>query len=240
MKNYIHSQVIHNQSAASVVVPIILKKQNIKSVVDFGCGLGNWLLEFQNNGISRLKGYEYNIDIPKLVVNKAMIEQKDLTQWINCDTKYDLAICLEVAEHLPAESADILIRSLTDHSDFILFSAALPMQGGQNHINEQPFMYWVDKFNKLGYDCSSLIRNEIWDNKKVDWWYKQNMLIVRKISQNEISQETKIVNSYHPEYVEALNEQLKFTDFVKGGGMGINYSMKILYRAIKNKFPKNK
>ncbi len=136
---------------------------------------------------------------------------------------------------MPEKSADNIVKSLTNHSDTILFSAALPYQGGQNHINEQYFQYWVAKFNKLGYEFNSDLREEIWDNEKVDWWYRQNIFIVKKKSDSPINQSKKINSSYHPVYIEAKNEQLKYADFVQEGGLGIITSFNIFLRSIKRK-----
>jgi hypothetical protein len=89
-------------------------------------------------------------------------------------------ISLEVAEHLPESSAAGFIHSLTQHGDIIVFSAALPGQGGQNHINEQWKDYWISYFNAEGYKVFDLIRPLIWNNLLVDWWYKQNIMVFAK------------------------------------------------------------
>ncbi len=234
MRTYIHTTDIHNQNAASVLVPILMSKYKPSSVVDFGCGLGNWLLEFKSNGVKHLKGYEFNIDPDKLVIDTSLIEKKDLTQLFNIDNKFDLAICLEVAEHLPETAADKLIESITNHSDVIIFSAALPFQGGQNHINEQSFMYWVEKFNKYGYECSEQIRREIWDNKKVDWWYKQNIFVAKKMINGSIQQE-KLFDAYHPGYVRCIQNLLEDEKDNRDGKLGIVDSFKIFLNAFLNK-----
>jgi SAM-dependent methyltransferase len=202
---YIHFEKEHNQSAASKIVPLLVKSISPKSVVDFGCGLGNWLFEFQQHGVDDIKGYEYFINEDKIVINSNLIEKKDLSSIISSDKKFDLVICLEVAEHLPEKSADNIVKSLTNHSDTILFSAALPHQGGQNHINEQYFQYWVAKFNKLGYEFNSDLREEIWDNEGVDWWYRQNIFIVKKKSGGE-----RQINSP----IKGLKSILKALNFV--------------------------
>jgi hypothetical protein len=106
--------------------------------------------------------------------------KKNLTSFFDLEKKYDLLISLEVAEHLPENAANTFIKSLTNHSDYILFSAAIPGQGGQYHINEQWPNYWNEKFIENGYEAYDILRNHFWNNKNVFWWYKQNMILYVK------------------------------------------------------------
>lgn len=62
------------------------------------------------------------------------------------DRRPDLAICLEVGEHLSPELGDRLVRLLSELSSTIVFSAAPRGQGGIAHINEQPREYWIRRF----------------------------------------------------------------------------------------------
>jgi hypothetical protein len=101
----------------------------------------------------------------------------DLSFPFKLDRKFDLLISLEVAEHLKEESADDFIQSLCAHSDLILFSAAIPFQGGQNHLNEQHPTYWIQKFESHGYHVYDPIRPLVWNSTEVDVWYKQNMFL---------------------------------------------------------------
>ncbi len=91
--------------------------------------------------------------------------------------KYDLVESLEVAEHLSPSRADSFVEELTKLGDVILFSAAITGQGGVNHINEQMPSYWAKKFLRLGYVGIDCIRPQIWNNKQVEVWYRQNIFI---------------------------------------------------------------
>ena len=61
-----------------------------------------------------------------------------------------------------------------------MFSAAIPYQGGQNHINEQEPNYWIEKFENEGFKLFDILRPLFWDNTEVDSWYRQNMLLFTK------------------------------------------------------------
>lgn len=148
---------------AECLIPIIDNLIHPKSVVDVGCGSGAWLSVFKNKyncNILGIDGEYVNINNTLLSDNEFLphnLEKKiDIIQ-INHD-KFDLAISLEVAEHLSPSRAEGFVEDLTKLSDAILFSAAIPLQGGVNHINERPITYWVDLFQKKGFVPINCIR----------------------------------------------------------------------------------
>lgn len=227
---YKHS--IHDEfdASPSIIVPILLRIFNIKSVVDVGCGIGNWLLEFQKHQVSDLLG----IDGPHL--NKSLylldLEQlsiKDLEKPIRLNRKFDLAISLEVAEHLSKESAENFIKSLCSLSDNIVFSAAVPNQGGQNHLNENWPSYWKSIFQRNGYHFYDVIRPAIWSNQSVRFWYRQNMFIATKhpLKFENITETLPVIDFIHPSMLELkLQEALN-------GEFGIRIGLKTLINSIK-------
>src|SRR4029077_4199049 len=93
---------------------------------------------------------------------------------------------LEVAEHLPGFSAGAFVESLKKAGPVGRFAAAIPFQGGVNHVNEQWAEYWVKLFAQRGYGVIDCIRRRIWDNEQVVYYYAQNMLIFcrRDVLQN--------------------------------------------------------
>ena len=90
---------------------------------------------------------------------------------------FELAQSLEVAEHLDHIFAANFVKLLTSLADVVLFSAAIPYQGGVCHINEQPPAYWAELFAKQGYVCLDFLRPSIWGDESVLWWYRQNLLV---------------------------------------------------------------
>jgi hypothetical protein len=87
-------------------------------------------------------------------------------------------LALEVAEHLEPCSADAFVGSLTEHGKVIAFSAAIPAQGGQGHLNEQWPSYWLEKFRTRGYLPIDCLRRKLWDVPSMLWWYAQNILLL--------------------------------------------------------------
>ncbi len=154
-----------------------------RSVIDVGCGTGAWLLAFKEGGATELVGLDGDW------VHEGELLDRDI-RFIACDlnerqqlptsVRADLAMSLEVAEHLEESSADSFVHTLTDFSDVVLFSAAYSGQGGTNHINEQPHTYWAQKFGSRGYVPFDIFRARFWADASIDWWYRQNVFLYVK------------------------------------------------------------
>jgi SAM-dependent methyltransferase len=167
-----------NRDSAQHVVPLVSSLIHPSSVVDVGCGSGAWLDIFRNHGAGRILGLDgRHVDPDWLCIPKGCFRAVDLTQPFQLSEFFDLAVCLEVAEHLPKQSAGGLIGSLVRLAPVVLFSAAVPLQGGTHHVNEQWPAYWQDHFEQHGYRMLDLIRKEIWSKPEVQFWYRQNILL---------------------------------------------------------------
>lgn len=233
---YIHEENVHNTDAASIVVPFIINLLNPKSIADIGCGLGTWLKVFQDNGVKDIIGIDgHHLNKSQLVIDKELVLLKDLEQPFSMDRKFDLAMSLEVAEHLKESSAKDFVSSITKLSDVILFSAAITKQGGQNHINEQLPSYWSNLFAKEGFTFIDVVRHNFWNNPKVDIWYRQNIfLIVKNEKLNEFANVARFnqLDIIHPElYTSKLNQ-------MEDGRMGMAFPFNVLVKTLIRGFKK--
>jgi hypothetical protein len=174
------------QSSAQTIVPIILDKFKIRSVVDVGCGDGTWLKTFGAFGIDDVYGIDGGyITGDFLQIPMDRFQSMDLSFPVQLGRRYDLVVSLEVAEHLPEASAQRFIRFLVSLGPLVYFSAAIPRQGGRAHINEQWQSYWIKQFAVHGFRPLDLIRPEIWSNNQVAPWYSQNSFIFADESQKQ-------------------------------------------------------
>lgn len=203
---YIHDEVVHNSNAAREVLPVLFKVYKPQSIIDIGCGLANWIQVAKEFGVEKVLGVDGDyVDRTLLKIAPQEFVEKDLRKEFNLNQKFDLAICLEVAEHLPAEAAKNLVQSLVNHADVIMFSAAVPGQGGQNHINEQWPEYWQKIFLQYDFEMIDFFRAKIWNNTRIERWYRQNLfLVVKKGHFLDSGYNKDALAIIHPELFEAI------------------------------------
>lgn len=225
---YIHTNKFHNMEAPRVIVEKVLEVIQPKSVIDIGCGLGTFLKAFKENDIYDVLGLDGSWVDKKMLreyLDEGEFMEVDLECKINYIKKYDLAISLEVAEHLSSDSAAIFVENLVNASDVILFSAAIPLQGGQNHINEQWVEFWQNEFAKYDYVFFDLIRKKTWNCTQVNWWYKQNMFLVSckkdVFDDYACAESNPILNIIHPEHY--LLKAKEYKDFRLGKSRAKEY-----------------
>ena len=167
-----------SRASAQEIVPLVMELVAPRSVVDVGCGLGTWLAVFRTHGVEDVVGVDGPYVDPTLIEIPAdRMRRADLTRPLTLGRRFDLAVSLEVGEHLPAAAAATLVASLTAVSDVVLFSGAAPFQGGTDHVNEQWPAYWMALFAGHGYGAIDGIRWQVWDNARVVPCYAQNTLL---------------------------------------------------------------
>jgi SAM-dependent methyltransferase len=166
------------QESAREILPIVLELVKPASIIDIGCGTGHWLATANQLGVSEVLGVDggWIRDAP-LAIRPDQIMVHDLATPLKLNRRFDLALSLEVGEHLPASAARGLLQSICGAADIVLFSAAIPGQGGRHHVNEQWPQYWADIFMDFEYGCYDVVRSQVWSNPRVTWYYAQNCLL---------------------------------------------------------------
>ena len=180
---YAHNQASSKESAQQIVslVMKLMSPRQPNRVVDFGCGIGTWLCVFKENNVAETIGVDGDwVPQENLLIQKDDFIKADLRRLPSLDTHFDLVVSLEVAEHLPSENAETFIDVLVAHGPVILFSAAMPFQGGVDHVNERWPAYWAALFDDRGYVAVDCLRRKVWGSDKVKWWYAQNILMFVK------------------------------------------------------------
>ena len=159
--------------SAENIVPLVKGEVAIATMLDVGGGKGVWGKVWEEHGVfATVLDGDY--------VTEPLVEDfrpQDLSQPFDLGQRFDLVQTLEVAEHLPETSARDFVASIARHGDIVLFSAAVPGQGGEHHVNEQPLKYWRKLFAEAGYACFDALRPHLRDNKDVMPWYRYNILL---------------------------------------------------------------
>jgi hypothetical protein len=235
-------------SSAREILPYVNEMISPKSVIDIGCGTGEWLKVWKDIlGIEDVRGVEGPYIDPELfAIHSSHLVTQDLKEPYRESRKYDLAMSLEVGEHLPKESADVLVKTLTGLSDVVLFSAAIPGQEGTYHINEQFPEFWAHLFNEAGYCTVDILREKIWNLPDVEYWYKQNILLfIRQeklqqfptLKENSMSVNRHYLTRIHPDLLELKNKRIRETSTLFGF---INWKWVVFkYKYIKRNQTKN-
>ncbi len=173
-ETYLHG----TRASAAEIVEALWPTVQPSSAVDVGCGVGVFLAALAAKGVKDLCGVDGEWIAPEqLLVPRELFVRHDLREPFRLGRRFDLALCMEVAEHLPPAAAAPLVESLCLLAPIVLFSAAIPLQGGVGHLNEQWPEYWVRLFAARGYVVLDCIRSRIWESDKVFWWYAQNTLL---------------------------------------------------------------
>ncbi|MBI4779469.1 methyltransferase domain-containing protein [Candidatus Falkowbacteria bacterium] len=183
-QKFFNSALKLENSSAKEFTAILIKHFWPKSVIDIGCGIGVYLAEFKANNI-KIIGFDGS---PAAIIGSLAgdkIKLHDLCRPLKLSSKFDLCLCLEVAEHLEKNCAQTLISTLTGLSSTIICTAATPGQGPLSigHINEQPPEYWQKLFGqknfKLDKELTKKIKREM-KKKKIIWWLTKNLMIFKK------------------------------------------------------------
>ena len=216
-------------TSAQEVVAILRQFLRPASVIDVGCGTATWLSVWREHGVEDVFGVDGDYVNPEwLKIPKDRFMAFDLNCPLKLERTFELASTLEVAEHIPPEHADQFVDSMVRLSPVVLFSAAIPHQGGVFHVNEQWQAYWAERFARRDYLAVDCVRPRVWTNKAVSVAYRQNILLyVRRDAlarnaalrrEHEMTRDGQL-SSAHPEsYLEkvrALEGDISFKRALK-------------------------
>jgi SAM-dependent methyltransferase len=170
--------------SARYVLPKVNAELQPESILDVGCGAGAWLSVHCELGMHDVVGIDgHYVDRSVLMFNESHFFPSDISKRFDLGRTFDLVQCLEVGEHVPKSSSNVLVDNLVRHGRRVLFSAAVPGQGGENHINEQRYEYWRYLFAQHDYVLFDFVRPLIGGDKRVEPWYRYNILLFVHVSE---------------------------------------------------------
>ncbi len=165
--------------SARAVISQILPHIHVASVLDVGCAVGTWLRAWAEHGVLDYQGVDGDyVDRDRLEIPSERFTAVDLNAGFDLRRQFDLVQSFEVAEHIDSAAADAFVDVLSRHARrYVLFSAAPPGQGGENHVNEQPYEYWRRRFARRDFVAVDGLRPQIIDNKQISYWYRYNSIL---------------------------------------------------------------
>jgi SAM-dependent methyltransferase len=225
-----------NRYSAERILNILWDYMQPSSVLDVGCGIGTWLATLQSRGVKDVCGIDGPwLNADNLRCDRSLVQVCDFEAGFNLGRRFDLVICLEVAEHLAPNAAEHFVETLTKHSPAILFSAAIPFQGGYHHVNEQFLPYWIERFARHRFHPLDIIRGRIWDDSRILWWLRQNIVLFAHEEFIACSERLSVaptvysrpLSIVHPEFyllrLQALQNQIhqfqQLSDLLRTGGV---------------------
>jgi len=242
---YIEGSYNHLQStrpSALEIIPEIIKLVQPTSVIDLGCGIGVWLSVFQELGVENVTGVDGHwVDQKKIKIPKENFISADLNQTFSLKKEFDLAISVETAEHLSADSAETFVESLIKLAPVILFSAAVPFVPGNMHINCQWPSYWAKHFSNRGYVAVDVIRSKLWSNPRVMWCYSQGILLFVKkellssyplLEAEKVESDLTQLDVIHPTYYLKIVKELNYEKTLRKNSSFL--SKKNMFKKFKN------
>jgi hypothetical protein len=202
--DYDHTRNLHSADGPREAFGCIFANDLPKSLLDVGCGTGTWLKAARDSGVDDVYGVD-GISVPgeSFLVSRSLFSQQDFTRPWNLGRRFDAALCLEVAEHLDEPFAEQLLDTIVAHADTVIFSAACPGQRGQHHVNCQWPNWWQRRFNDRGYVCDDAVRWRIWNNTRIEPWYRQNIFCAVR-DRSRAGTETRIPSVVHPELLDEV------------------------------------
>src|SRR5579863_7296948 len=170
--------------AAEAILPLLWQRRHFNSVIDIGCGTGAWLSVAKRLGAADISGVDGpHVPTDAMIVDPSFIVAADLEESLPIRRACDLCLCLEVAEHLSPARAPSFVADLAALGKVIAFSAAIPFQGGDGHLNEMWPEYWAELFRGHGLHAWDELRSEIWNVREIPWWYRQNLILFASASE---------------------------------------------------------
>ncbi len=196
--------------SAEALLPIVIELFSPESIVDIGCGTGMWLRGALDLGVEDVFGVD-DAGGDELVIPPDRFLRHDLREPIRLDRQFDLAICMEVVEHLPPARGPELVRELCALADVVLFSGAIPGQtppGTPKHPNERWQSYWAAEFVAAGHQPVDALRARIWNDGRIAFWYRQNLFVAVAAATPAPHGDNEIRDLVHPDLWKRVHTDL--------------------------------
>ena len=163
-----------------------LQDDKDKQLIDFGCGMGDYLKKLHDNGFSNLHGFEGEVrkGSPKFIKNWDLSNPiKNYEGYNSLKKSAYNTICLEVGEHIPKQYESIFLDNITSlTTNKIILSWAIIGQLGDGHVNCMNNDEVILKMDELGFkyleNDSIDARNSV--SPLIASWFLNTIMIFQK------------------------------------------------------------
>lgn len=239
-ERFFNDQRDHSLNSAAIILPLLIDVFEPASMLDVGCGQGTWSKVAADLGIDDQIGVDGDWARPVLAIPEHRFRGFDLSAPFDFGRRFDLAISMEVGEHIAANCADIFVGNIVRHSDAVVFSAAVPHQGGVHHVNEQWPPYWTSKFAQCDYRCFDFLRWRIWNDRRIATWYRQNLLIFANRHNSELIRRLEVQAAQPIPAGTAVIHPEIWTSMMNSKGLRLQRAMSPVLRPLRTLLPKTK
>lgn len=196
--------------SAGVVLPVVFELLQPRSLIDVGCGVGTWARAATDLGVEQVVGVdgEYAIGAGLQIPAEAFVAADLANGFPSLTQRFDLAMSLEVAEHLPAARSSSFVADLCGLADVVLFSAAVPGQLGTDHITLESQSTWAERFRVHGYEAFDLVRPRIWNDERVEAFYRQNAIVYVRSERADLIIRARSLAADLPTMVDIVHPEL--------------------------------
>lgn len=229
---FFESQQRGSVSSAATLMPTLVDWLNPVSLIDIGCGTGGWAAAALDAGVRDVVGVDGPyMDPARLLISPEKFVEADLAKPFRMDRRFDVAMCLEVAEHLPCDRGPELVRDLCMLADVVIFSAAIPGQGGTHHVNLRWQSYWAELFAQRGMKVGDFLRPLIWRDGRIEWWYRQNMFVAASRPLPSLQPAEPLLDVVHPDLWQATQSEIGIRTLLERVPGAVRASLRYRFRA---------
>ena len=158
-----------------------LLSENVKEVLDLGCGNGSYGRWFRQMGmyVLEIDGNPYvNVMTEGRGICRDLSQRLDVLQGV-----YDCVMSLEVGEHIPREHEQTFLDNVCRYANqLIVLSWAVEGQIGLGHVNCRNNDYIVEQMKQRGYVLDALDSLKLREAATVPW-FKDTLMVFRRTRQ---------------------------------------------------------
>ena len=150
----------------------IVQSHGIKSVLDVGCGEGHSTKFFRDLGLDVLGVEGCQTAIDNSVVPENVVKHDFRDGPFMPDRQFDMVWSCEFVEHVDEKFVTNILKTFSHAKRLVLMTHAVPGEEyGHHHVNCRPSSYWIEHFEKRGFDWRFGLTKQARITTLEDFWH---------------------------------------------------------------------